>query len=328
MNFIKPEKFGQVSKHTNLSDPRPDGTERPWKEKKVKTVELSESFGRLGEQTRSERIRACGTFLEFLATADGDSVQKILKRANFCKCRLCPMCQWRRSLQLAFVLSSVMDAVENEYERLRPVFLTLTVRNCLSTAADLKSTLDMIFNGWNRFLQVKRTKAAVEGWFRAFEVTYNSEADTFHPHLHAVVFVDKKYFSKGYIKTAEWVQLWRFACRLDYDPICDIRRVRNDKARRKDINEVSKYTVKDTDFITNNDMLTDRLVAVLNRVLRGRRLNAFGGVMKQLVAKLKFVKDADDDLVHVGDGTIREDVEAFILRYFWHFGRKNYFLKT
>ena len=304
-----------------LFDLRPDGTVRPWMEKKLKTLLLSDSLRRLGDLRRADRVQDCGTYLEFST----DFIRKVLRRANFCKCRLCPMCAWRRSLRAAYVLSSVMDEVENEHPRLVPLFLTLTVKNCDATTVDLSQTLDVIFKGWNRFLQVKRTKMAVQGWFRSLEVTYNRETDTFHPHIHAVVYVDQKYL-KGvnYIKTVEWVELWRSACKFDYDPVCDIRRIKNN-GKRGHIKELAKYTVKDTDFLTADESLTDKLVLALNRSLRCRRLNAFGGIMKEIAKALRLSEENEtDDLIHIGDGTIREDVNVVIVRYLWRFGVSQY----
>jgi hypothetical protein len=249
-----------------------------------------------------------------------------------------------------------MDIVENEYFRLLPLFITLTVRNCPGTVADLKQSLDVIFGGWNRLLRVKQVKSVVKGWFRALEVTYdrdefvtpewytkrkrycdihgikigdrNLNYDTFHPHIHAVVYVDKSYFqtsgSGAYIKTSEWVRLWRQSCRLNYDPVCDIRRIKNTK-ERKHINELSKYTVKDSDYITADDSLMDRLVLILSKALKQRRLSAFGGVLKQLAKRFKLLdKENKEDLIHIGDGTIRADVAMVVERFVWRFGIAQY----
>jgi len=280
----------------------------------VRSLVVADSFKRLGQLKRAKRMHDCGNYLEF--------ENKNLIRANFCRERLCPMCQWRRSLKVFWELSRVMDAVEAEYENFVPVFLTLTVRNCPATVEELAATLNQIFKGWDRLFKIEKIKGAVEGWFRALELTYNRQADEFHPHIHALLFVKKSYFTgRGYIKTAEWVQLWRRCLRVDYDPICDIRKVRNNKARRKGLAEVAKYTVKDTDFATRDKVLTDHLVSVLSKALKRRRLYAFGGVLKSLAAK--FV-EGKEDLIHTGEKTIRDDVNTVIERYRWRFGIAQY----
>ena len=287
----------------------------------MRSIVIADSFKRLGQEKRSDRIKYCGTFLEFKTILD--TGERFLSAANFCRERLCPMCQWRRSLRVFYELSNVMDEVERRHKNLVPLFLTLTVRNCPAGTAELVVTLDRIFKGWKKLLEIRKIERAVKGWFRALELTYNKKTDEFHPHIHAIIFVDKAYFEAGYIETVEWVQLWRAALQLDYDPLCDIRRIRNSKARRKGIAEVAKYTVKDTDFATRENALTDHLVSVLSVGLRGRRLYAFGGLLKQIAAKFSEGL-ADEDLTDTGDGRIRGDVATMITRYRFRFGVMNY----
>jgi plasmid rolling circle replication initiator protein Rep len=67
-------------------------------------------------------------------------------------------------------------------------------------------------------------------------VTLNYEKFTWHPHLHCLCFVPKEYFSKdnkNYISQAELTEYWGKACKLDYKPIVDIRRV-YDKSSQKE----------------------------------------------------------------------------------------------
>jgi hypothetical protein len=108
--------------------------------------------------------------------------------------------------------------------------------------------------------------------------------------------------------------------RLDYDPVCDIRKIKNDKTKRKGIAEAAKYTVKDKEVVTSEKALTDRLIGVLSKSLKNRRLTAYGGVMKQIAAKF----GQFEDLVNTGDGTIRQDVAIAVERYSWRFGLANY----
>jgi len=305
-----------------LRDLKPSGKPRPWREKKVRSIEVAGSFKRLGQPKRAERIHDCGNWLDFQAAPAGERPR--LVRANFCRERLCPMCQWRRSEKVFWELSQVMDAVEAEHENLVPVFLTLTLKNCPATVERLAATLDQMFQGWHRLFMTKKIKPVVKGWFRALELTYNRQTDEFHPHIHAMLFVERSYFtSNAYMKTPEWVQLWRKCARVvdSEHTICDIRKVRNNKGRRKGLSEVAKYTVKDTSFATRDKALTDHLVSVLSKSLKGRRLYAFGGILKHLAAEFD---EGKEDLIHVGDKTVRDDIAQLIKRYFWRFGIAQY----
>lgn len=302
-----------------LSDKR-GKKEMPWRVKKIRSIKLSESLRRIGEEKRAVRVLFCGSQLTFMVNTE--TGEKKLHSANFCKERLCPMCSWRRSIKCFYQVSRVMDRTQVEALTLIPVFLTLTLRNC--SGDKLSETLDSIFQGWNRLMANKRIKRIIKGWFRALEVTYCKESNTFHPHIHAILMVEKGYFkSKDYIDTCGWIRLWRKALRLNYDPVCDIRKIRNSK--RKSLKEISKYTVKDIDYISDNKELTDMLVEVLGKALKGRRLYAYGGILKQIAKKLNAEK-LDDDLVHIDeDKTVRGDVRQIIVTYRWNMGLANYY---
>jgi plasmid rolling circle replication initiator protein Rep len=301
-----------------LQDIRLDGKERPWREKKIKTVKVADCFARLGMTKRGKKIRFCGTLLEF--------INKILTKANFCKDRLCSMCNWRRSLRLGYVLSTVLDAAEKENKGLVLVFLTLTLRNCRANAADLTATFNQIFKGWDSFTHRKKIKGVIKGWFRSVELTYNRERNEFHPHVHVILCLEKSYFAgSAYINHAELRRLWGASLGVNYLPICRVAKVTNTGSRRQHILEIAKYTVKDTDFIfEGNDKLTDKIVGILAKSLHKRRLVAFGGILKEIASRLKFSGDDKEDLIDICDGTIREDVAQLIERYQWCFNISQY----
>lgn len=300
-----------------------NGKERPWRVKKMRSNALAYSFERLGQMKKAARVRDCGSVLTF--SVNKETGERRLHDANFCRERLCPMCAWRRSLKVFHKVSRVMNKAQIENPELVPVFLTLTLRNV--AGKELSKTLDLILSGWKRLCNNSKTRfrRTVSGWFRALEVTYNATSDTFHPHVHAILLVEKSYFKRGskeYITAAEWVQMWRKALCLDYDPVCYVQRVKG----RKALNEVSKYTVKDTDYIRRDAALMDKLVDTLSVALKGRRLYSFGGVLKDLARSLDVVEPDTGDLVTIGDETVRPDVATLLLIYRWSFGFKNYIL--
>ena len=143
---------------------------------------------------RAERVRSCGDFLEFLVSADS----RFLHRANFCHDKLCPMCNWRRSLKMFSQVSRIMDKLESDGYRF--LFLTLTVRNC--DGENFADTVSGILSGWNRLIQRVPFRATrgkvpvVVGAARFLEVTvhYSFEADSYHPHIHAILAVKQDYF--------------------------------------------------------------------------------------------------------------------------------------
>jgi plasmid rolling circle replication initiator protein Rep len=332
-----------------LQDLDKKGRKRPWRPKKVRSLILADSFKRLGYDKKSERVRFCSYELGFYT--DPETLEKRLKSARFCRERLCPMCQWRRSIKVFKQVSKVMDVATQRHSELVPIFLTLTMRNC--TGDELPEVLDKMFLGWKNLINHRKIKRVLEGWFRALEVTYdgdkvisqrrydrrkeeydrkgikagdiNPNYDTYHPHFHVILLVQDDYFTgKDYMQTSDWVHLWRTSAGLDYDPICDIRKVKNRPGKAKNVADVAKYTLKDTEYLKKDPDLTDKLVGVLGGALRNRRLYAFGGLLKKIAAELDIGELADGDLIHTDDDAIREDVATAIVFYRWTMGISDY----
>ena len=316
-----------------LIDINSNGKVTDWQGKKLRTIELAESYRRLGHDNKYYRVRDCGTFLEFRRYKD-QSLK--LNQANFCKVRLCPMCSWRRSLKIYGQVSKVMNEVVKN-EDLEFIFLTLTTRNC--EGQHLSETIDNIFKAFNDMTKRVKYKKAIKGHFRALEVTHNLNInsdwfDTYHPHLHCILIVNKSYFdSRYYISQEEWTKLWKDVLEVDYTPIVDVRRFKdsNGKGIEKSIAETAKYTVKSDDYIVHDDVtneviehLTDDAVFILDKALAHRRLTAFGGILKEYHKKLNLDDAEYGDLVNTDNEELREDLEYIIERYSWNIGYKQY----
>lgn len=296
-----------------------------WRADKEKTLLTSDSFKRLSKDKKAMRLADCGTYLEFVRYVSLG--KRKLFRANFCKCRLCPMCMKRRSKKIYGQTSKVMNIASEKYEFL---FLTLTIKNC--KAEELKNTLDVMFKAWRKLFQRRQMKQAIKGWFRGLEVTHNEEEDTYHPHFHVILAVSKKYFKgKDYIKQDEYKMLWQECLGVDYDPIVDVRRFRasNKKELAKSLAETAKYTVKDTDILKVDLDLTDKILDTLDEALAHRRLTAFGGVLKEIHKELNLDDVENGDLINTdNEDEIREDLQYVIECVGWNFGFSNYYYKN
>lgn len=309
-----------------LADTTDCGKTRPWKEKKMNSLKLSESYERLGYSKKAKRVRFCGSSLTYKVDVANGS--KKLFSADFCKVRLCAMCAWRRSLKVFAQVSKVMDMLCGT-KKYNFIFLTLTVKNC--NAEQLSQEIDKLFYGFKKLMLKTSVKKAVKGWFRALEVTHNTNRhsksyDTYHPHFHVILQVNPTYFkTKGYLKHKDWITMWREVMNLDYDPEVNIQ-----KAKAKNISgavaEIAKYTVKDKDYIIEHDeSLTDESVKTLDAALRNRRLTAFGGMMKEIHKQLELDDEENGDLIHTDSDEIeREDVATILVTYRWNIGLSNY----
>lgn len=307
-----------------LHDVSISGKERPWTEKKRKTICVSNSFKRLGMEDKAEAVKNCGSLLGFRVHEDNTMT---LHTANFCRKRLCPLCAWRRSLKVFSQVSKIMDEAVKINDR-DFLFLTLTMRNV--SGEDLPEAVSTLLSAYSALFRKSRVKKFILGSFRALEITHNTNRrshafNTFHPHLHCILMVNKSYFHKGYITQGQWVELWKDCLSVDYFPVVHIEKViPSDSNIQKAVAEISKYTVKDNDYLNNDQDLQDHAIFWLDKAMAGRRLISFRGEFEKIQKRLNLDDCIDGDLIHVDDDNVRDDLGCTIVFYRWHVGYFNY----
>ncbi len=284
-----------------------DGRRR-WKDRKkmsLKTGKLMEHY----DYERGKRIEECGTYLKFKQIPDGSLK---LKHANFCRERMCPMCQWRRSLKLGTQADKIYRVLTGEgYSH---IFVTLTVKNC--KAEELNQTVDSVLNGFYLLRRKSLWMNAIRGYYRALEITYNSESDTYHPHIHVLCTVDSNYFvSDEYIKHDQLMEAWKDVMKLDYNPSVHIERVKQKPNQRitSACAEVCKYPVKTAEV---NDWHT---LEVMDYALRGRRLIQWGGITLKTRKELE-LDDVEKGNLIVTDEEAMSEEEMREIIYVWRYG--------
>lgn len=324
-----------------LSDKNGKGKERDWKGKKKRSLLMADHHAEVEElMKKAERMYDCGNYLVF-KMKDG---RLKLYQAYFCKARLCPMCNWRRSLKIAFQNKRIIQEV-NEREKVKWVFLTLTVRNV--EGENLKDTMDQMTKAWNRFAGYAKFKRSVKGYFRAMEVTRNWDKEsewygTYHPHFHVLMAVPNDYFGRNYIKQAEWTSMWQKAMKIDYTPVVHIQTVKPKKdstdileiedemkksiAEQNAVFEISKYPVKDTDVIRGNKVTPENVQTVkdLDKALAYKRLISYGGLLKEIHKELNLGNAEDGDLIHIDEDSDEVANGAVDVMAYWHVGLNNY----
>jgi plasmid rolling circle replication initiator protein Rep len=225
----------------------------------------------------AERIALCSQLLEFDLKAADDNTSKLqLRSARFCRVRHCPVCQWRRSLMWKARAYQVLPKIVEQYPTHRWLFMTLTQKNIPIT--ELRSTLTEMNKSFKRMVGRKIFPAI--GWLKATEVT-RGKYETAHPHFHCLLMVRASYFSHGYIKQSEWVEIWRDCLRLDYSPIIDIQAVKKDLNPAVLIPELLKYCTKESDMVADREWFLE-----LTQQLHNMRAISTGGVLKEYLREL------------------------------------------
>src|SRR5699024_11702226 len=77
--------------------------------------------------------------------------------------------------------------------------------------------------------------------------------------IYVLVCVESTYFynTENYVNQKQWIQFWKRAMKLDYDPNVKVQMIRPKNKHKSDIksaiDETAKYPVKDTDFMTDDE---------------------------------------------------------------------------
>lgn len=282
---------------------------RNWKERKKMSLDIAKLM-RQYDRDRSLKIAQCGTYLEFAVVSDG----KRLHHANFCRERMCPMCQWRRTIKLRVQADKIYAVeVSRGYQH---VFVTLTMRNM--PAADLSGALDRMCAAFVKWTRHKAFRAAFVGYYRAIEVTYNAERNDYHPHIHVMLTAQPDYFradNPDYWTHDRVMRTWRELLGLDYDPTVHIEgvRPRDGQTITAACVELCKYPTKTAEI---------RSAAVLETVdyaLRGRRLIQWGGLTADIRRELRLDDIESGNLIHAEEA-VADGVDLQTVVYVWRHG--------
>lgn len=272
-----------------------------------------------------ERVKLCGDFMQHLTTFDMSA--KRVHRSNSCGNRFCPICTWNKAKKDAIMISVTMQAIREEKDQ-EYIFLTLTAPNVES--AELKTEIDRFNKAFHKLFKRRNVEKVINGYIRKLEVTYNKERfitedmyknakayfdkrglqvgdnnpnyDTYHPHFHVIMAVNKSYFtSRDYLNQSQWLDMWR-ECMDDMNITqVDIRKVRSsEKSENGAILEVAKYSAKGDELY-----YSESVFEIFYKALKGRQLITFNGLFKEYVKKFKsgeldkYKKQDDTEYTHL-----------------------------
>lgn len=268
---------------------------------------------------RGQKLIDCGTYI----VTDKDN--KVVA-ANFCRQRICPLCQKRKSMKTYADFKQILDELKDNVF----LHLVLTVPNVY--ADKLAETIDRMQVASSRFFRMGDLKKAFKGIARCTEVSYNPKRKDWHPHFHCLIAVNKSYAtSRDYIKQQDlrrwWSAAWIVSDKSDIDNATDellllyssflknkpdkLLQVFITKADEGALPEIAKYAVKPLAI----DLEMHKLVPVLEELfpaLHGRRLVQLYGIIKETAHKLN---------IEVGEESAENETtnEASLNRMLWGF---------
>jgi len=275
------------------------------------------------------RFETCSDYISHLTNAEM-SVKRVHK-TNACENRFCPICTWKTAKKDAIKLSVMLKAVK-EIEGKEFLFLTLTSPNC--GAGELIEELDRFNKAVSKLFRRRNVQRVVKGYVRKIEVTTDQEQyitekvfkrkkdyfemrglkvgdpnptyNTYNPHVHAIVVVNKSYFNKpsDFLSKKKWLEMWQECMEDKSITQVDVKKVQ-DSANSNAVLEIAKYSAKGSDLYHSETVFD-----TFYKALKGRQLLVFSGMMSDYAKKYE-----KGDLDRLKEKN--EDVYTHLLRSLW-----------
>ncbi|MEK4614543.1 protein rep, partial [Bacillus sp. FSL K6-0067] len=249
---------------------------RKYQPKKKQNLKIYRFIEKQLSEGGRELFKDCSTFNQFISTRDKEKSKLIA--SNSCKNRFCPICAWRKACKDAMKIAMMMEAIKNEEKKVF-LFLTLTTPNI--EGEFVKSEIDRFNKSFSKLFRREKIMKSIKGYARKLEMTYNKERDDYNPHFHVLLCVNKSYFTdkRYYIPHKEWLSMWREATDLPEITQVHIQKVELIREGNA-VNEIAKYSAKDYEMATNQEVFD-----VFYLALKGRQLITFNGLFKEYASK-------------------------------------------
>lgn len=282
-------------------------TEIKIESKYVRSV-LADFYRQRGEQKKADKILHCNDFLQVMQFADKNTTQRLL-RSNSCMSRFCNICSHKKARVdgLVFMLADMLVDYQTDY-RYERWHLSLGCENCPGDS--LRKTIQGLTSACTKFLRYR-----CENYYRKLEITYNEDNNTYHPHLHILIYDDTPYDVVPYWRKLGTIKK-DFGAYLAKEPrishgyswaMAECKQVDDDEY----IREMTKYVTKDCFVIP-------KTVPYLVPACKGLRFVAVRGVLKPLlVIARKLIADMrQEDLI-----ALQNQYDHQLISYAWHNGQ-------
>lgn len=214
-------------------------------------------------------VKSCGDVVKYAIAYEGDmkSVKhKKLLYTETCGNRWCLRCMQRKALSDALEIYTLANYLYTE-KNYRFLFITLTAPNC--SGDDLRDTISQFNKGIDRLFKREPYRSDFKAWITKVETTYNVKRKDYHPHLHVLVAVDKRYLkdSDRFVSNDRLRKDWRDVFGDDTITQVDIKKASGDTKRKrmKSVLELAKYTAKPSHYLRDQKVFDTFFDAMKNR---------------------------------------------------------------
>ena len=195
-----------------------------FKENYEKDVKNEESIEALKS---AQKLNECGNYLLFKNFYTIGEV-KLAKLRTCGQHLLCPFCAAIRASRAIQRYVERIDQVLQENRKLKPVLITLTVKN----GSDLAERSEHLMKSFRTLLERRRDYekkgrgfnefCKVQGAMYSYENTFNEKTVEWHPHIHMFALVDQ------WIDQQEFSEYWHSI--TGDSMVVDVRRAKKEKA--------------------------------------------------------------------------------------------------
>ena len=219
----------------------------------------------------AQKLSECGNYLLFKNYFTVGEIR--LSKMQTCQQHLlCPFCAALRASKSMQKYLERIDQVLQENRKLKPVLITLTVKN----GSDLAERSEHLMKSFRALLERRRDYekkgrgfnefCKVQGAMYSYENTFNEKTDEWHPHIHMFALVDQ------WIDQQEFSEYWHSI--TGDSMVLDVRRVKKEKGHgySKAAAEVCKYALK------FGDLSVEKTWEAF-KVLKGKRLTGSFGLL-------------------------------------------------
>ena len=214
-------------------------------------------------------VKSCGDVVKYAIAYEGDmkSVKhKKLLYTETCGNRWCLRCMQRKALSDALEIYTLANYLYTE-KNYRFLFITLTAPNC--SGDDLRDMISQFNKGIDRLFKREPYRSDFKAWITKVETTYNVKRKDYHPHLHVLVAVDKRYLkdSDRFVSNDRLRKDWRDVFGDDTITQVDIKKASGDTKRKrmKSVLELAKYTAKPSHYLRDQKVFDTFFDAMKNR---------------------------------------------------------------
>ena len=257
------------AKETTVRSPNPPSYRRFLEDLDPAESQASQDFYEQVDNSESseysDRLKSCRTKAWFVRHDDTGQVRIASEK---CKLRWCHFCSETKQ---KFITMEVTKWLEHARD---PKLLTLTVKH---SSAPLADQIKFLYDSFSKFRKRKLLSDAIAGGIWFFQVTFNTETEEWHPHIHALL--DARYMLHEELKIL-WSQITRGS------HIVHIRVVNDPE---KTVAHNARYAARPVSLL---GVPEDHWVEMFT-AFHGRRLCGTWGTAKEVSLRPKKPEDAD-----------------------------------